>query len=125
LPPRLKALERRLARLTGIVRGWSAPAERHRELHRARQAFAGLIREGLQRAGIDPAEAATLRGFDAPAPPPPRVSLRPADPREAFLAEMRKLAERMRGHPPALANASPAELFAYYCLGEGAREAPA
>ena len=46
-------------------------------------------------------------------------------PREAFLAEMERLAERMRGRPPSLAHASPMQLFAYYCVGEGAREAPA
>jgi hypothetical protein len=123
--PRLRNLERRLARLAGIVRGWSEPAEHHQELLEARQLFAGLIRDGLRRAGIDPAEAASLRRLDTPEPPPPPVRLRPADPRVAFLEEMEKLAERMRGHPPNLASASPAMLFAYYCVGEGAREAPA
>jgi hypothetical protein len=121
---RLKALERRLARVAGIVRGWSEPAHRYQQMHHARQVLAGLIRDGLCRAGIDPAEAVTLRGLDAPEPPPPRVTLRSADPREAFLAQMQALAERMRGPPP-LARASPMELFAYYCVGAGARQAPA
>jgi hypothetical protein len=122
---RLKALELRLARIAGIVRGWSEPAKRHQEMLHGRQVFAELIREGLRRAGLDPAEAVTLRRLDAPEPPPPPVRLRPADPREAFIAQMQKLAERMRGRPPNLANASPMQLFAYYCVGEGAREAPA
>jgi len=125
MPHRLRALERRLARLAGIVRGWSEPAEEHQELLDARQLFVGLIRDGLRRAGIDPAEAASLRWFDKPEPPPPPVRLRPADPRVAFLADMQRLAERMRGRPPSLAHASPMQLFAYYCIGEGAREAPA
>jgi hypothetical protein len=123
---RLKALERRLARLAGIVRSWSEPAEHHQELLHGRQVFAELIREGLRRAGIDPAEAASLRRLDnKPEPPPPPVRLRPADPRVAFLADMKRLAERMRGRPPSLVQASAMELFAYYCVGEGAREAPA
>jgi hypothetical protein len=63
--------------------------------------------------------------LDKPEPPPPPMRLPPADPRVAFLADMQSLAERMRGRPPSLAHASPMELFAYYCVGEGAREAPA
>ena len=124
---RLKALERRLARLAAIVRSWTEAAEEEQELREARQVFAGLIREGLRRAGIDPEAASILRRLDAPDPPPlPRVKLRPADPRKAFLADMQKLAERMRGRPPNLADASAMQLFAYYCVGEGAvREAPA
>jgi hypothetical protein len=130
MPHRLKALERRLARLAGIVRGWSEPAEHHRELLDARQVFTGLIREGLRRAAIDPAQAVSLRRLDKPEPPPPPVRLRPADPRAAFLDDMRRLAERMRGRPPSLGDASAIELFAYYCVGPGnqdggAREAPA
>jgi hypothetical protein len=122
---RLKALEQRLARIAGIVRGWSEPAKRHQEMLHGRQVLAELIREGLQRAGIDPAEAVTLRRLDEPEPPPPPVRLRPTDPRVAFIEKMQRLAERMRGRPPSLAHASPMELFAYYCVGEGAREAPA
>jgi hypothetical protein len=37
---------------------------------------------------------------------------------------MRAFAERMRGHPPPLATASPVELLAYYCFGEGAEKPP-
>jgi hypothetical protein len=122
---RLKALERRLARLAGIVRSWSEPAERHRELLHAREVMHELTCEGLRRAGIDPTDAVALRRIDEPEPPPPRVRLRPIDAREVLIAKMEKLAERMRGHPPNLASASPAMLFAYYCVGEGAREAPA
>ena len=37
---------------------------------------------------------------------------------------MEAIAERMRGRPPNLADASPAMLLAYYCFGDGAKEAP-
>jgi hypothetical protein len=123
--PRLKAFERRLTRLAGIVRSWSEPARRHRDRLHARRVMHELICEGLRRAGIDPAEAVALRRFDEPEPPPPRVRLRPIDAREELIAKMERLAARMRGRPPDLAKASAAMLFAYYCIGEGAREAPA
>jgi hypothetical protein len=123
---RLEALERRLVRLTRIVRAWSAPEEHRRALHRARKVIAELTREGMRRAGVDPDDAVTLRGFDTPEPPLParRPPWRPPDPREVFLDKIEALAERLRGRPPDLANASPAMLFAYYCLGDGAVEAP-
>ena len=127
---RLKALERRLARLAAIVRGWSEPAKRRHDRLLARKVMHELTCEGLRRAGIDPAEAVALRRVDEPEPPPPRVRLRPIDAREVLIAKMERLAERMRGHPPDLATASPAMLFAYYCIGPGnqdggTREAPA
>lgn len=124
---RFKSFERRLARVAAIVRAWSAEAEREEGLHKARKAVASLIREGLERAGIDPAEAVSLHRYEALEPPPPRAMPRPlrVDPREPFFTEMRTLAERMRGEPPSLATASPAMLLAYYCFGDGAREAPA
>ena len=122
---RLKSFERRLARVAGIVHSRSAEAERQQDLYKARKAVASLIRAGLERAGIDPAEAVTLRRYETLEPPPPRQKLRRTDPREAFFAQMAALAERMRGQPPSLATASPAALLAYYCFGDGAREAPA
>jgi len=122
---RLKSLERRLTRIAGIVRGRSAAAEREQDLHKARLAVASLIRVGLERAGLDPSAAAGLRRYEAPEPPPPRPALRSAEPCDAFFTRMRALAERMRGLPPPLATASPAALLAYYCFGDGAREAPA
>jgi hypothetical protein len=95
-------------------------------LQAGRKVIAALIRAGLERAGVDPAEAVTLRRYEAlePLPPPRPPSLRRVDPRQAFIEKMQALAERMRGHPPSLANASPAELFAYYCLGDGAKPVP-
>ena len=123
---RLQALERRLARLTAIVNGWAEEARRERDLQAGRKIIAALIRTGLERAGLDPAQAVTLRRYEALKPPPaPPSPLRRIDPREAFVARIEALADRMRGRPPDLANASPAELLAYYCLGDGAREAPA
>lgn len=122
---RLQALERRLARIAAVVNGWIDEARRERQLQNARKVIASLIRDGLERAGLDPQEAVTLRRYEAikPSPPPP-PPWRRVDPREAFVAEMQALAERMRGHPPNLASASPAMLLAYYCFGEGAKEAP-
>ena len=123
---RLKSFERRLTRIAGRLRGLAEEAAEAAELHDARQAVAGLIRFGLERAGLDPAEALSLRRLEQPAPPPvPPPRRRPLDPRRQFFAEMRTLAERLRGHPPALATASPIALLAYYCFGDGAREAPA
>ena len=122
---RLKPFERRLARIAAIVEGWTAATEHARSLRHSRRIIAETIREGLRRAGLDPAEAVTLRHLEedaaAPLPAPGRIF---RDPREAFFTRIRALAERLRGHPPSLANASPAELLAYYCFGEGAKEAP-
>lgn len=85
-----------------------------------------MVRTGLERAGIDPAEAVTLRRYEATEAPLPSPPLRQLDPREVFFARKRMLAERwMRGKPPSLATASPAMLLAYYCFGDGAKEAPA
>jgi hypothetical protein len=94
-----------------------------RRQRRARKRIAALIRVGLERAGIDQAAAKTLRRFEAPERPP-RSSWRRPDPREAFLEKLRVLAERLRGHPPPPATASPIVLLAYYCFGEGATKAP-
>jgi hypothetical protein len=123
----MQALERRLARLTQTVNGWIEEARRERELCAGRKVIAEMIRAGLERAGLDPAQAVTLQRYDAleplPAPRPPQ--LRRIDPRQAFAERMQALARRMRGHPPALSDASPAELLAYYCFAESAKEAPA
>ena len=124
---RLQSLERRLARLTQTVNGWIEEARRERDLCAGRKVIAAMIRAGLERAGLDPAQAATLRRYEALEPLPPQrpPMLRRVDPRQAFAEKMQALARRMRGHPPALASASAAELLAYYCFGDGAREAPA
>jgi hypothetical protein len=118
---RLKSFEQRLARIAAFLRAGNAEAERAQSLGRARKVMASLIREGLRRAGPDPDESRALRALETPQPPPPRhLVWRPPDAREELLAEAQKLADRMRGRPPRLASASPMELFAYYCLGEGA-----
>ena len=124
---RLEAYERRLARLTAIVRAWAAPEEARRARLRARKVVHELTREGLRRAGLDPADAVALRDDEhpEPAPPPRRPPWRRPDPRERLCDRMYELAWRMRGRPPNLAKASAIELFAYYCFGDGAREAPA
>jgi hypothetical protein len=124
---RLQSLERRLTRLARIVDGWREELEHQRDLQAGRKVIAALIRAGLERAGLDPAEAVTLRRYEAlePLPPPRPPLLRRVDPRQVFVEKMRALAERMRGDPPSLSDASPAELFAYYCLGDGAKAAPA
>ena len=121
---RLKLLERRLARVAAIIRGQLADSAHARNLRNARRITATLVRTGLERADIDPAEAMTLRRYEATEAPLPSPPLRQVDPREAFFARMRTLAERMRGEPPCLATAPPVALLAYYCFGDGAKEAP-
>lgn len=120
---RLDALERRRARLAGIVRDRAEPARRERDLREARERVGALIRDGLERAGLDPADAAALHRYEA-VEPPLRPALRDAAPRDALVASLCAMAERLRGSPPPLASASPAELLAYYVFGDGAREAP-
>jgi hypothetical protein len=122
---RLEAFERRLARVAGIVRAAALQQAELRRVYAMRRRIAALIREGLERAGIDPALAPQLRQLEAPEPPPARSSWQRPDPREAFFDKLRILAERLRGHPPPLATAAPIALLAYYCFGEGAKEAPA
>ena len=121
---RLSGFERRLARIAAWLRARADAAERARESDRAREKIAALIRDGLERAGLDPAEAAGLRRLAVPEPPRPTPTRRRPDPAEAFLDRLRALAARMTGPPP-LATASRAELRAYYCCGDGAAEAPA
>jgi len=122
---RLKPLERRLARLAMLVQDWSAAAERARNARNARAAMTSLIRLGLERAGLDPAEAVSLRRHATAEPPRFSPPVLRADPREALFARIQAVAERMRGEPPSLATASPVALLAYYCFGDGAKEAPA
>jgi len=122
---RLKSLERRLTRLALLVQDWSVASERARKLRKARAMMTSLIRLGLERAGLDPADAVSLRRDETSEPPAPPPRVYRTDPREAFFAHMRLLAERMRGEPPSLATASPVALLAYYCFGDGVTEAPA
>jgi hypothetical protein len=121
---RLKSLQRRLARIAGFVRAGDEHEEHQRSRLRLRQVIAGLIREGLTRAGLDPGESPTLRDLEMPEKlPPPRRRWRAIDPREALCERMAALGARMR-QPPPLAHASPVELLAYYCFGPGARDDP-
>ena len=132
MSPRLKAYERRLARLAGILRGWSQDDESERTRREHNKLLAMMLRAGLECAGVDPNEAASLCRLEEPQPQP-----------KPFIHPLRRLAERERprtllevldeltrryqkGRPPDLRNASVMQLIGYYCFGDGtAREAPA
>ena len=86
---RLKAFERRLAALGAVLRGWSVDPERERGAAERRKVLAVFLRAGLERAGVDPGEAASLRHLEAPEPP---AFLRP----RPFVHPLRRLAERQR-----------------------------
>jgi len=130
---RLKSFERRLAALAAMLRGWSADSEREQQERERHEILASFLRAGLEHAGIDPAEAATLRDLEAPPP----ESMRP----RPFVHPLRRLAERQRprpliewlyemtrryhhGRPPNLRQASVMQLIGYYCFGDGAKETP-
>ncbi|HTW52862.1 MAG TPA: hypothetical protein VME45_13315 [Stellaceae bacterium] len=121
---RLKSLELRFARIAGFVRAGDKYEAHERSRLQVRKVIAGLIREGLTRAGLNPDDSPTLRDLETPDPlPPPPRRWRPIDPRVAFCEQMTALAARMR-QPPRLASASPVALLAYYCFGPGARADP-
>ena len=128
---RLDGFERRLAALHADLAGWQDDPERSAEARERRAMLAALLRAGLQRAGLDPGEAAALRRLEAPEPPPPfihplrRLAQRrrrsPVDTLEAMTARFH------RGPPPKLSDASAMHLVGYYCfgLGRAARKTPA
>ncbi len=63
---RLKAFERRLAALGAVLRGWSVDPERERQAAERRKVLAVFLRAGLEHAGVDPNEAASLRRLEDP-----------------------------------------------------------
>ena len=123
---RLKALERRLARVTAILRARAdraACADRDRE---NRALIALMARAGLAAAGIDSSLAVTLRHLDAPEPAPPQPPPRRTAEPPTLLDHLYALTARFHhGPPPNLASASPMALVGYYCFGDGVVEAPA
>ncbi|HZK91521.1 MAG TPA: hypothetical protein VFC56_15355 [Stellaceae bacterium] len=118
-----RGLERRLARVAAIVGRWKAERDSEDDLLSARRAVAEAIRAGLANAGIDPDEASALRRFAEPDPAPrPETARRPAGLSGAvgiLYDKLSALAQRCREHPPDLATASPAMLFAMCCFGDG------
>jgi hypothetical protein len=123
----LRGLKRRLDRLW--VEYQAQAALRARAQHRRRwvRDFAGALRAGLARAGIDPATVPAMRLFaedyflarailgpPEPAPRPP-----PQSPAEKFRGQMLDILRRHREHPIDPNDASPYELFAVYCFDEG------
>jgi hypothetical protein len=135
---RLEQFERRRARLAAWLGAWSHDPERERRQARQRELLAAFLRAGLEHAGIDPNEAASLRNLEDPDWPPPFLRPRP------FLHPLRRVADRHRPRPlidklfeetrryhhsrepPDLRQASTYQLIGYYCFGDGAArdEAP-
>jgi len=133
---RLEAFERRLARIAAVLGAWTLDSEEERARRETSAALAAMLRAALAHAGLDPDEAASLRGLEAPEPSRP-----------PFVHPLRRLGERQRPRsliellcdltrryhaPPApdLRSASVMQLIGYYCFGPGnqahaAREAPA
>lgn len=129
---RLEQFERRLARLEAWLGAWSRDPERERRQARQRELLAAILRAGLECAGIDPNEAASLRNLEDPDWPPSFLRRRP------FIHPLRRVAERHRPRnliehlfaetrryhhsrePPNLGQASTYQLIGYYCFGDGA-----
>lgn len=126
---RLKAYERRLARLAAILRGWSGETERAAEQRKGRALIAAMARAGLTAAGLDPDAAVMLRDLEAPKPEPRYVHpLRrvAATRSQTLLDYLREITARFQhGKPPDLAHASVMHIVGYYCFGDGVVEAPA
>jgi hypothetical protein len=129
---RLEQFERRRARLEAWLRASSSDPEQQRRQRERRDLLAAFLRAGLEHAGIDPNEAASLRHLEDPDWPP--FILR----RQPFVHPLRRVAERHRPRtlieqlfeetrryhhsqePPNLRQASTYELIGYYCFGDGA-----
>jgi hypothetical protein len=136
---RLEQFERRLAGLAAWLGAWSHDPERERRQCERRALLAAFLRAGLEHAGVDPEEAASLRHLEDRNWPPSFMRPRP------FTHPLRRVAERHRPRnlieqlfeetrryhraqaPPDLRQASTYELIGYYCFGDGAArdEAPA
>ena len=131
---RLEQFERRLAALKATLEAWAGDREEEREAREQRETIAALLRAGLEQAGLDPDESASLRHIETPEPPS-RPSVHPL----RRLAEQERpltLGEALfdmtrrfhRGPAPDLRGASVMELIGYYVFGAGspdARAAPA
>jgi hypothetical protein len=129
---RLEQFERRLARLAARLRAWSSDPEQERRERERRELLAAILRAGLECAGVDPNEAASLRHLEDPDWPPSFMRPRP------FIHPLRRVADRHRPRslieqlfeetrryhhpqePPDLRQASTYELIGYYCFGDGA-----
>jgi hypothetical protein len=134
---RLEKFERRLAALHAVLGAWSRESEEEQERRERRKLLTAIARAGLEAAGLDPNEAATVRSLEEEPEPQPKP----------FIHPLRRLAERQRprtlldalydmtrryhkGRAPDLRQASVMQLIGYYCFGDGAkgavaREAPA
>src|ERR1700722_2055282 len=93
--------------------------------------MAAFLRAGLEHAGVDPNEAASLRHLEDP-------DSRPFTRRQPFIHPLRRVAEQHRPRnliellfaqtqryhhapePPDLRHASTYQLIGYYCFGDGA-----
>jgi hypothetical protein len=129
---RLEAFERRLVRLAAWLRASSRDPEQQRREREQRELLAAILRAGLESAGVDPNEAASLRHLEDPDWPP--LFMR----RQPFIHPLRRVAERHRPRaliemlfeetqrfhhapaPPDLRQASTYQLIGYYCFGDGA-----
>ncbi|HTW54686.1 MAG TPA: hypothetical protein VME45_22545 [Stellaceae bacterium] len=122
---RLQKFERRLAALHAAFGALSADDDRERARREHNELLAAMARAGLEHAGIDPNEAATLRHLEEPEPQP-----------KPFVHPLRRLAEREKPRPlidflydmtrryhqgpaPNLRSASVLQLIGYYCFGDG------
>jgi hypothetical protein len=132
LQRRLEQFERRLARLAAWLRASSRDPEQQRRQRDRRELLAAFLRAGLERAGVDPDEAASLRHLEDPDWPP--FIMR----RQPFVHPLRRVADRHRPRnlietlfaetrryhharePPNLRQASTYQLIGYYCFGDGA-----
>jgi len=135
---RLEQFERRRARLAAWLGAWSRDPEHERGQRERHELLAAFLRAGLERAGVDPNEAVSLRHLEDPDWPPSFMRPRP------FVHPLRRVAERQRPRsliellfeetrryhhtrtPPNLSQASTYQLIGYYCFGDGAArdEAP-
>jgi hypothetical protein len=121
LLPGLKALDRRLRRVTALVEKLKPDLDHHRHLMAARRKVAAALHAGLAEARIDPDRVPVLRRFEQPEPPPLPA---PAgleggepDPRQILYEQLARLAQRCREHPPTPDECSPAMLYAMACFG--------
>jgi hypothetical protein len=127
LLPGLKALDRRLRRVTALVEKLKPDLDHHRHLMAARRKVAAAIHAGLAEAGIDPDRVPVLRRFEQlepPVPAPAGPEGGESDPRQILYEQLARLAQRCREHPPTPAECSPAMLYAMVCFGDGIVLAP-